>query len=229
MASRDIESLAPATGANIFLDPEGGLGIYLAQEDGFLDKRFLGGRVMRARAVLGAVLGALLLGHLEPTFGQGFDQQDRERLVRLEATILAFMQQSDKRFAELREDINKRFEQVDKRFEQLDKRIDDLRQEMNSRLEEMRQDTNKRFEQVDKRIEQLITFLWILAGIFTALVVAVIAFAYWDRRTIIRRAKEEALKEMQEAGRWKTILEALRQVAIKDSNVAEALRRFNLL
>jgi len=184
---------------------------------------------MRARAVLGAVLGALLLGHLEPTFGQGFDQQDRERLVRLEATLLAFMQQSDKRFAELREDMNKRFEQVDKKFEQLDKRIDDLRQEMNSRLEEMRQDTNKRFEQVDKRIEQLITFLWILAGIFTALVVAVIAFAYWDRRTIIRRAKEEALKEIEEAGRWKTILEALRQVAIKDSNVAEALRRFNLL
>jgi vacuolar-type H+-ATPase subunit I/STV1 len=229
MPSRDIESLAPATGATFFLDPEGGLGIYLVQEDGFLDKRFLGGRVMRARAVLGAVLGALLLGHLEPTFGQGFDQQDRERLVRLEATLLAFMQQSDKRFAELREDMNKRFEQVDKRFEQLDKRIDDLRQETNSRLEEMRQDTNKRFEQVDKRIEQLITFLWILAGIFTALVVAVIAFAYWDRRTIIRRAKEEALKEMQEAGRWKTILEALRQVAIKDSNVAEALRRFNLL
>jgi hypothetical protein len=60
-------------------------------------------------------------------------------------------------------------------------------------------------------------------------VVAVIAFAYWGRRTIIRRAKEEALKEMEEAGRWKTILEALRQVAIKDSNVAEALRRFNLL
>jgi hypothetical protein len=229
MASRDIESLAPASGANIFLDPEGGLGIYLVREDGFLDERFLGGRVMRARAALGAVLGVLLLGHLERTFGQGFDQQDRERLVRLEATLLAFMQQSDKRFAELREDMNKR-------FEQLDKRIDDLRQEMNSRLEEMRGDTNKRFEQVDKRfeqidkrIDQLITFLWILAGIFTALVVAVIAFAYWDRRTIIRRAKEEALKEMEEAGRWKTILEALRQVAIKDSNVAEALKRFNLL
>jgi rubrerythrin len=233
MASRDVKSLAPARGAIFFLDPEAVLEIYLAQEDGFLDKRFLGGRVMRARAVLGAVLGVLLLGHLEPTFGQGFDQQDRERLVRLEATILAFMQQSDKRFAELREDMNKR-------FEQLDKRIDDLRQEMNSRLEEMRadtnkrfeemrEDTNKRFEQVDKRIDQLITFLWILAGIFTALVVAVIAFAYWDRRTIIRRAKEEALKEMEEAGRWKTILEALRQVAIKDSNVAEALKRFNLL
>ena len=206
---------------------------------------------MKVKALLVGTLGILILGHPEASSGQGFDQQDRERLIRMEATLLAFMQQSDKRFAELREDMNKR-------FEQLDKRIDDLRQEMNSRLEkmradvnkrfeemradtnkrfeEMREDTNKRFEQVDKRFEQidkriedLITFLWILAGIFTALVVAVIAFAYWDRRTIIRRAKEEAIREMEEAGRWKTILEALRQVALKDANVAEALRRFNLL
>jgi len=159
---------------------------------------------MRAKLVFGAILGILFVGCVGVSSGQGFEQEDRERLIRLEATLQVFMQQTDKRFAELREDMNKRFE-------------------------EMRQDTNKRFEQVDKRIEQLITFLWILAGIFTALVVAVIAFAYWDRRTIIRRAKEEALKEMEEASRWKTILEALRQVAIKDSNVAEALKRFNLL
>jgi ATP-dependent Clp protease ATP-binding subunit ClpA len=170
---------------------------------------------MRAKLVLGAILGILFVGFVGVSSGQGFEQEDRERLIRLEATLQAFMQQTDKRFAELREDMNKRFEE--------------MRADVNKRFQEMREDTNKRFEQVDKRIDQLITFLWILAGIFTALVVAVIAFAYWDRRTIIRRAKEEALKEMEEAGRWKTILEALRQVAIKDSNVAEALRRFNLL
>jgi nitrate reductase NapE component len=170
---------------------------------------------MRAKLVLGAILGILFVGFVGVSSGQGFEQEDRERLIRLEATLQVFMQQTDKRFAELREDMNKRFEE--------------MRADVNKRFQEMREDTNKRFEQVDKRIDQLITFLWILAGIFTALVVAVIAFAYWDRRTIIRRAKEEALKEMEEAGRWKTILEALRQIAIKDSNVAEALRRFNLL
>jgi rubrerythrin len=177
---------------------------------------------MRAKLVSGAILGILFVGCVGVSSGQGFEQEDRERLIRLEATLQVFMQQTDKRFAELREDMNKRFEE--------------MRADVNKRFEEMREDTNKRFEQVDKRfeqidkrIDQLITFLWILAGIFTALVVAVIAFAYWDKRTIIRRAKEEALKEMEEAGRWKTILEALRQIAIKDSNVAEALRRFNLL
>jgi hypothetical protein len=166
---------------------------------------------MRAKLVFGAILGILFVGFVGVSSGQGFEQEDRERLIRLEATLQVFMQQTDKRFAELREDMNKRFEE--------------MREDTNKRFEQV----DKRFEQIDKRIDQLITFLWILAGIFTALVVAVIAFAYWDRRTIIRRAKEEALKEMEEASRWKTILEALRQVAIKDSNVAEALRRFNLL
>jgi ElaB/YqjD/DUF883 family membrane-anchored ribosome-binding protein len=166
---------------------------------------------MRAKLVFGAILGILFVGCVGVSSGQGFEQEDRERLIRLEATLQVFMQQTDKRFAELREDMNKRFEE--------------MREDTNKRFEQV----DKRFEQIDKRIDQLITFLWILAGIFTALVVAVIAFAYWDRRTIIRRAKEEALKEMEEASRWKTILEALRQVAIKDSNVAEALRRFNLL
>jgi hypothetical protein len=174
-------------------------------------KPIVGGGVMRAKLVLGAILGILFVGFVGVSSGQGFEREDRERLIRLEATLQVFMQQTDKRFGELREDMNKRFEE--------------MREDTNKRFEQV----DKRFEQIDKRIDQLITFLWILAGIFTALVVAVIAFAYWDRRTIIRRAKEEALKEMEEASRWKTILEALRQVAIKDSNVAEALRRFNLL
>jgi ElaB/YqjD/DUF883 family membrane-anchored ribosome-binding protein len=166
---------------------------------------------MRAKLAFGAILGILFVGCVGVSSGQGFEQEDRERLIRLEATLQVFMQQTDKRFAELREDMNKRFEE--------------MREDTNKRFEQV----DKRFEQIDKRIDQLITFLWILAGIFTALVVAVIAFAYWDRRTIIRRAKEEALKEMEEASRWKRILDALRQVAIKDSNVAEALKRFNLL
>jgi hypothetical protein len=61
----------------------------------------------------------------------GFSQEDRDRLIRMEATLQVFMQQVDKRFEqvdkrfeELREDMNKRFEQVDKRFEQVDKRFD---------------------------------------------------------------------------------------------------------
>ncbi len=60
---------------------------------------------------------------------------------------------------------------------------------------------DKRFEQVDKRFEQMMTFLWILVGIFTTLTAAVIGFAYWDRRTIIRKARDEALEQIEKEGR----------------------------
>ncbi len=70
------------------------------------------------------------------------------------------------------------FQQIDKRFEQVD----------------------KRFEQVDKRFEQTFTFLWMLTGIFTTLTLGVIGFAYWDRRTIIRKAKEETVAEIEGEG-----------------------------
>ena len=123
----------------------------------------------------------------------GFTQEDRDRLIRLEATLQTFMQQ------------------VDKRFEQVDKRIEDLREDMN------------------KRFEQMMTFLWILAGIFTALVAAVIGFAYWDRRTIIRRAKEEAIEEMKREGFSRSILEVLKEISPDIPKLEEALRRHNLL
>jgi nitrate reductase NapE component len=159
---------------------------------------------------------ALLLGMASMGWAQGpgFAQEDRDRLIRLEASLQVFMEQVDKRF-----------EQIDKRFEQVDKRITELREDMNKRFEQI----DKRFEQVDKRFEELITFMWILAGVFTALTVAVIGFAYWDRRTIIQRAKLETIEELEERGKLRALLEAMRAVAAKDSTMADALRRFNLL
>jgi len=162
-----------------------------------------------------------------PCFGgqTGFTQEDRERLVRLEATLKVFMEQ-----------VNKRFEQVDKRFEQVDKRISELREDVNKRFEEMREDMNKRFEQVDKRFEQvdkrfeeMMTFLWMLVGIFTTLTAVVIGFAYWDRRTIIRKARDEAIETIEREGRLKEFIKALRAYASEDEKFATVLRSFGLL
>jgi nitrate reductase NapE component len=123
----------------------------------------------------------------------GFTRDDRDRLIRLEATLQTFMEQTDQRFRELREDMNKRFEQVDKRFDQL---------------------TN---------------FLWMLVGIFTTLTVAVIGFAYWDRRTIIRKAKEETIEAIEQEGRLVHLIQALRRLAEEDEKLAGILRSFGLL
>jgi len=143
-----------------------------------------------------------------------FTQEDRERLIRLEATMKEFkesvdkrFEQMDKRFEEFRDYVDKRFEQIDKRFEQID----------------------KRFEQIDKRFEQMISFLWILSGIFVGIVAVTIGFAFWDRRTIIRRAKSEAVEEIERSGKLKDLLNAFRELGKKNPEVAEILEKFGLL
>jgi len=105
------------------------------------------------------------------------------------------------------EEIDKRFEQIDKRFDQVDKRFDD----------------------VNNRFEDMFHFFYILAGIFTSLVVVVIGFAYWDRRTMIREAKREAIEFMEKEGILRRILDALKELSREDTKLADALRRFNLL
>ncbi len=96
----------------------------------------------------------------------------REDMTELKASQRIFMEQVDKRLRELREDMNKRFEQVDKRFEQLEKRFEQI---------------DKRFEQVNNELDRLVN---IMVGVFAgqiALVAAVIGFAWWDRKRNLRR------------------------------------------
>ncbi|MEJ5378492.1 MAG: hypothetical protein WHX93_18130 [bacterium] len=163
---------------------------------------------MRCFGAMLLILGLVCLGVMGAWAQErGFTQDDRDRLIRLEATLQVFMQQVDKRFEELREDMNKRFEQIDKRFEQVD----------------------KRFEEVRSRFEQLTAFLWMLVGIFTTLTAVVIGFAYWDRRTIIRKAKEEAVEAIEKEGRVQDLVHALRRLATEDQKLAEVLRSFRLL
>ncbi len=117
------------------------------------------------------ILVVILLTALSFSFSKevGFTQEDRERLIRLETTLKVFMEQTNKRFEKLRQDMNARFELIDKRFEQIDKRFEQI---------------DKRFEQVNNRFNDMFNFLWILTGIFTTLTASVIAFAWWDRKTI---------------------------------------------
>ena len=222
---------------------------------------------------------SLLLSH-GAVYGQqmlGFTQEDRERIIRLETTLNLFMEATDQRFEqvdqrllELREDMNNRSEQVDQRLlelredmnnrsEQVDQRLIELREDINKRFEqvdkrfvELREDMNKRFEQVDKRFEQMMNTLQLIAGIFTVLTLGVIGFAYWDRRTIIRKAKEETLEtlageaapkeeaiidravaraaqEIKKDHRLQNLITALRKLAATDPPLANVLKEFHLL
>lgn len=97
-------------------------------------------------------------------------------------------------------EIEKRFESIDKRFESID----------------------KRFESIERQIDRQ-------SLIFTTLVVAVIGLALWDRRTIIKRAKEDAITEIEKEGRLKDLIKALRELSTKDSELAKVLKQYGLL
>jgi hypothetical protein len=148
----------------------------------------------------------------------GFTQMDRERMIRLEVKF---------------EEMDKRFEQVDKRFEQVDKRLVELREDMNKRFEQV----DKRFEQVDKRFEQIMSMFYILSGIFTAMFTAVFGFAWWDRRSILVQAREEArniLKPHEDRSqgveaKLNNIAELLRRWSAKKPELKELMRYCNLL
>jgi len=139
-----------------------------------------------------AVLFFLLI-----SFGYSLSPQEEKQLIRdiaeIKATLKTFM------------------EQTDKRFELMDKRITELREDMN------------------KRFEQLYTFLWIITGIFTTLTASVIAFAIWDRRTIIRKATEETVDYLESKGKLRKLIEVLREKAKTDKELEAILKKYGLL
>ena len=157
----------------------------------------------------GIVIYLLISGCVLPALAlDSFTQADRERLVRMEATQTVFMQQVDKRLA-----------QVDKRIEELrsdtNKRFEELRSDMNARFEQV----DKRFEQVDKRFEQTIGMFYALSAIFTTLFAAVFSFAWWDRRSVLVTARKTAEAVVEE----KT--QGFDQIRLTVEQVVIALRR----
>ena len=118
-----------------------------------------------------------------------------------------FTQEDRERLIRLEVTMKEFKESVDKRFEQVD----------------------KRFEQVDKRFEEMLTFLWILTTIFVTLTLGNFGFAYWDRRTIIKKSTDEAISRIEKEGKLTDLIKALRELASKDQNLADILRKFHLL
>ncbi len=139
-------------------------------------------------------------------------------------------------FREFRKATEQRFTAIDKRFEDMNRRFEELREDVNRRFEEMRADVNKRFEEhretMQEEFRQLYTFLWIITGIFATLTAVVIGFALWDRRTTVRRAREEAVEEVERiygVSRIRDLISALRDLSQKDQELARVLRHYGLL
>jgi len=104
-----------------------------------------------------------------------------------------------------------------------------------TRLEELEKRMIERFEQVDKRFEENFTYIGYLIALFGTMFAATIAFALWDRRTMIKpfetkiiEIESEIFKLKKEKNNGK-ILVALRDLAKTDIKLAEILKSHNLL
>lgn len=108
-------------------------------------------------------------------------------------------------------------------------------EELEKRMVEGFEQVDKRFEQVDKRFEDNFTYMGYLITLFGGMFAAIVAFALWDRRTMIRpferkvsEIENEILKLKKDKNSGK-MLAALRDLAKTDLKLAEILKSHNLL
>jgi hypothetical protein len=59
-------------------------------------------------------------------------------------------------------------------------------EELEKRMIERFEQVDKRFEQVDKRFEENFTYIGYIIALFGTMFAVTIAFALWDRRTMIK-------------------------------------------
>lgn len=105
-------------------------------------------------------------------------------------------------------------------------RLEEGQKALESQIKQLREDMNTQFNRIDSQFNRI-------AAIFTALVVAVIGFAIWDRRTMIRPFEVKVKKIEDEITENRTklndLLNAFKTLGKTDKKVAEILKRFNLL
>ena len=98
---------------------------------------------------------------------------------------------------------------------------------VNDRLDKVAQDLSTRIDQVNVRIDNL----WItMMGGFIGVLGFIGALVFWDRRTFMRRVKDEIRLESKEDRRKVDgIIEALKKLGTQFPEVSAVLRNFGLL
>ncbi|MBF0456672.1 MAG: hypothetical protein HQK99_02115 [Nitrospirae bacterium] len=135
-----------------------------------------------------------------------FTQQDRDRLTRLEEGLKATNQRMDDGFKAL----NQRIDDVNRRMDDVNHRMDDVNRHMDDG-----------FNALNRRISDLYGLMYVLIGGMLTLV----GFVLWDRRTTLAPVVRKN-RELEERG--DKIERVLKELALKDPNVAETLKHVGL-
>ncbi len=151
------------------------------------------------------------------------DREIAERLTRLETRLDEGLQGLRADIQQLRADMNRQNQQ--------------LRADMNQQNQQLREDMDRQNQQLredmDKQFARQFRLTLALLGAFSALVAAIIGFALWDRRTMLRPLERTvtALSEDLSSNRRRleALLDALRTLGQRNPEVANVLKQFNLL
>ncbi len=134
------------------------------------------------------------------------------------SSSIASAELTRKDIAEIRAVVREEIAHVDKRLDIFEKGID-------KRFEQI----DKRFEQIDKRLEFLQNLMLGLLAVFGSLCGVFVGLLLWDRRTFKDKAKEEALKEIEQKWRIGDWINALKEYATNNKELTEILKRSHLL
>jgi DNA repair exonuclease SbcCD ATPase subunit len=141
----------------------------------------------------------------------------KDEVKEIQAIMRQELQHVDKRFDDMLNSVNKRFDDINKRFDSVDKRFDDVNNRFN--------DMNNRINDVNDRIDNIADLLLWGFGVLFAGMFALVGFVIWDRRTALTPAirKNKELQEKQEQ-----IEKALQEFALEEPKLAEILKRMGL-
>ena len=122
-------------------------------------------------------------------------------------------------------------------IQQLRTELGQLREDMNRQNQQLREDMARQNQQLredmDKQFARQFRLTLALLGAFSALVAAIIGFALWDRRTMLRPVERTVTGLAEELSsnrqRLEALVAALRTLGQRDPAVASVLKQFNLL
>ena len=155
-----------------------------------------------------------------------------KKLMLLMLFVLSLFANSD--LIEIKQDIKLilyKVDKLEKKVDLLDKKVNklDKKVEVNSvKIEMLQKQMDKRFEDTNKRFEDMMNYLWMISAAFLGLVGVTIGFAIWDRKSMIKAAKEDIIKDIKDY-RLKEFVYKLKELATTDKELAKVLREFHVI
>ena len=146
--------------------------------------------------------------------------------------ILEMMKENNKNIIRVIQENNKNLENQIKAVKvDLENQIKAVKVDLENQIKA----TNKRIDDVNNRIDDVNNRINTLSGYIIAMfsgLMAFVGFIYWDRRTMIAKAKDEVKNEMSsvyvQRDSFNEVVETLKDLATISQDIAKVVNRHNL-